>query len=310
MLCLGLGLAPAAYAQGAAPESAPPLFPGGGLVSYNSVFSTRGEMLAAPGVVPPTSRPTFAYDGELNFTWGFRPNFDFELFVPVVDNHFENRGGTGQPVLGGVSFGDLLILLKCRFYRRDSKRGTTQASFNLGPKLPTGSTSLPGANGVRLPASLQSGSGSTDVALGASWTYTGLFGVRRLVADEDFHALVRTTGTQSTRLGSNLSSRLWLSYRPYESKNISHEWFIGPSFTVLDAGDDRIAGARAIGSGGAVLLAGVTTYAGLGPGTHAWLALDWDAAHSTGVSFVPERRLVGFGITHQFRLGMLRKESK
>ena len=35
-------------AQGAAPETAPPLFPGGGLLSHNSIFTTRG-------VLPPSS---------------------------------------------------------------------------------------------------------------------------------------------------------------------------------------------------------------------------------------------------------------
>ena len=33
-----------ARAQGPAPETAPPLFPGGGLISYNSIFTTRGFM--------------------------------------------------------------------------------------------------------------------------------------------------------------------------------------------------------------------------------------------------------------------------
>ncbi len=44
-------------------------------------------------------------------------------------------------------------------------------------------------NGKRLPASLQPGSGSTDFFVAANWTYTGLFHLRRLVADEDFQSL-------------------------------------------------------------------------------------------------------------------------
>jgi len=34
--------APTVSGQGSAPETAPPLFPGGGLISYNSIFTTRG----------------------------------------------------------------------------------------------------------------------------------------------------------------------------------------------------------------------------------------------------------------------------
>ncbi len=48
------------------------------------------------------------------------------------------------------------------------------------------------------------------------------------MADEDFHALLRLEGTQATRLGSDIESRFWLSYRRMEAKDGSREWFIGP----------------------------------------------------------------------------------
>jgi hypothetical protein len=138
--------------------------------------------------------------------------------------------------------------------------------------------------------------------LAANWTYTGLFNLRRLVADEDFHSLVRSQGTQRTRVGDDIESRFWLSYRPYESKDVTREWFIGPVLTWVHSGDDGIAGVTQNGSGGDVLLAGVTTYVGLRPGMHVWLATDWDVAHSKGAQFMPVRRHVSFGITQQFRL--------
>jgi hypothetical protein len=50
------------------------------------------------------------------------------------------------------------------------------------------------------------------------------------------------------------------------------------------------------------LLAGVTTYVGVRPGTHIWLGMDWDVVHSTGATFMPVRRHFSFGITQQFRL--------
>ena len=109
-------------------------------------------------------------------------------------------------------------------------------------------------------------------------------------------------GTQQTRLGSDIESRFWLSYRPYESKNGAREWFIGPVLTWLHSQDDRIAGVTQGGSGGDLLLAGVTTYAGVRPGMHVWLGMDWDVAHSTGGLFMPVRRHISFGITQQFRL--------
>jgi hypothetical protein len=284
----------AGRAQGPAPETAPPLFPGGGLVSYSSIFTTRG----VPETLSVTARPTFSHQGEFNFTWGFRHDFDLTVLVPVVTNRFD----ASTIAVGGTGLGGALALAKYRFYRRDSERGTTQASLTVGPKIPTGRTSLRDMNGRLLPASLQTGSGSTDLFLAANWTYTGLFNVRRLVADEDFHSLLRSTGTQATRLGSDLESRFWLSYRPYESKNGFREWFIGPDLTWLHSGDDRVSGITQNGSGGDALLAGITTFAGVRPGMHLWLGMDWNVAHSKGATFNPVRRHISFGITQQFRM--------
>jgi hypothetical protein len=291
-----------ASAQGPAPETAPPLFPGGGLISYNSIFTTRGPILISSGNIPLTARPTFSHEGDFNFTWGFHRDLDLTVLVPVVTNHFAMPSANGNRVSGGTGLGDALLLVKYRFYRRDSKRGTTQASVTLGPKIPTGRTDLPDVRGHRLPASLQPGSGSTDFFVSANWTYTGLFNLRRLVADEDFHSLLCSHGTQKTRLGSDLESRFWLSYRPYESKNGAHEWFIGPVVTWLHSQDDCIATVTQSGSGGDALLAGITTYVGVRPGMHVWLGMDWDVAHSTGSMFMPVRRHISFGITRQFRL--------
>ena len=294
MLC-----ASRAGAQGPAPETAPPLFPGGGLVSYNSIFTTRGPMPGASGSIPVTAFPTFSHEGDINFTWGFHRDWDLTVLVPIITNRFDLPSASS---VGGTGVGDAMVLVKYRFYRRDSERGTTQASLTVGPKLPTGGTGLTEASGKRLPAGLQPGSGSTDLFLAANWTYTGLFNVRRLVADEDFHTLIRTQGTQATRLGTDVQSRFWLSYRPYESKDGAREWFIGPTLTWLHSQDDRVAGLTQSGSGGDVLLAGITTYAGLRPGLHLWLGMDWDLAHSTGMQFMPVHRHISFGITQQFRL--------
>jgi len=291
-----------ARAQGPAPETAPTLFPGGALVSYNSVFTTRGPIPDVTGSIPPTSRPTFSHDGIFNFTWGFYRNLDVNLVVPIVTNDFKMSGTSAAPTVGGTGLGDIMLLVKYRFLRRDSKRGTTQASVTIGPKFPSGATSLTDTRGNRLPASLQPGSGSTDLFLAGNFTYTGLFGLKRLVADEDFHAFWRSRGTQATRLGSDLESRFWLSYRPYESSNVGREWFIGPTLTWLHSQDDNIAGLTQKRSGGDALLAGVTTYFGVRPGTHLWFGMDWDAVHSAGGTFMPVRRHISFGITQQFRL--------
>jgi len=286
-------------AQGAAPETAPPLFPGGGLISYSSVLITR-QASGTSGNLLATARPTFSHEGTFNFTWGFHPDFDVTVLLPIVTNRFESAAVSRAT--GGTGLGDAMLLLKYRFFRRDSPRGTAQASITVGPKLPTGRTDLASANGTPLPAGLQPGSGSTDLFVAANWTYTGLFGLRRLVADEDFHSLLRSRGTQATRLGSEVECGFWLSYRPYEAKDGSREWFIGPVLTWQHFEDDLIAGVSQTGSAGDVLLSGITTYFGVRPGMHLRLGADWGSAHWSGAAFMPIRRHISFGITQQFRM--------
>jgi hypothetical protein len=292
----------AAQAQEPSPESAAPLFPGGALVSYGSNVTTPGLFAGSGGMIPLTARPTFSYQGDFAFTWGFFPNFDVEVTAPVITNHFAFSGAAEPPVVKGTGFGDTMVLVKYRFYRRDSSRGTTQLSVRFGPKLPTGRTDFRDESGALLPAGLQAGSGSTDFFAGANWTYTGVFNVRRLVADEDFHALFRTTGTQGTRLGDEVESRSWLSYRPYESQYASRDWFIGPEVIWLHSQNDRVKGVEQNGSGGDAVLAGVTTYVDARPGLDVWVGADWDVAHSSGIAYMPVRRSISFGITQQFRL--------
>jgi hypothetical protein len=124
-----------AGAQGPAPETAPPLFPGGGLISYNSVFTTRGVMSVIPGGIPVTARPTFSHEGDFNFTWGFYRDFDLTILIPIITNRFDR---TAAITLGGAGVGDAMVLTKYRFFRRDSARGTTQASVTFGPRFRRG----------------------------------------------------------------------------------------------------------------------------------------------------------------------------
>lgn len=290
-----------AWGQGPAPESAPTLFPGGVLLSYNSVLTRRGPVPNAESI-PMSARPLFSHEGDFIFKWGFRRNFDVSLVLPIITNQFQTSAIAGRTTLGGTGLGDVMLALKYRLYRRDSQRGTTQASVRFGPKLPSGMTNLSGANGMRLPAGLQPGSGSTDLVLGAAWTYTGLFNRKRLVADEDFRWLVRSEGTQATRLGHDFESRFWLSDRPYQSSDVGREWFIGPAITWKHVQEDRVAGITLKGTGGDILLVGVTNFVGVRAGTHIWFGIDWNVAHSNRTSFLPVRRHISFGITRQLQV--------
>src|SRR5207244_12021757 len=126
-----------------APPTPPPFFPGGGLISYNSAFTTRSPMPGISGGVPSTARPTFSHEADFNFTWGFYRDLDLTVVIPIITTRFDIADKT----VGGTSLGDSLVLVKDRFYRRDSPRGTTQASVTLGPKIPPERPLLEQANG-------------------------------------------------------------------------------------------------------------------------------------------------------------------
>ena len=297
MLLFLCGATPA-RAQGPAPETAPTLFPGGGLISYNSIFTTRGLMPGLSGNISETARPTFSHEGDINFTWGFYRNFDLTIVVPVVTNHFEMAHVL---TVGGTGLGDAMVLVKYRFYRRDSSRGTT------------------GFRDVR-----SENSNRPDALDRWKWNFAARESSARLRfhrffpgRELDVHRYFQCqasgsgrgfprdpahTGNAGHSAGKRSQSRFWLSYRPYESKDAAREWFVGPALTWLHSQDDRIVGVTQAQSGGDALLVGATTYVGVRPGMHLWLGMDWDAAHSTGALFMPVRRHISFGITQQFRL--------
>src|SRR4051812_5580935 len=92
-------------AQGPSPETAPPIFPGGAYISYNSVINARD------------SRP---HEGIINFSAGVRRDLQLSLQLAAVTSESNRQRQT--------RIGDTIIAMKYRFLRFDSARGTTQWS--------------------------------------------------------------------------------------------------------------------------------------------------------------------------------------
>lgn len=84
------------------------------------------------------------------------------LTVPYVDRHFETQGRH----FDAQGLGDVTILGKYRFYRRDLPLGRDQVAFLGGLELPAGSTEK--GPGIREAPPLQPGSGSIDTILGVA----------------------------------------------------------------------------------------------------------------------------------------------
>lgn len=297
--CLAL-MAPRAWAQGPTPETANTIFPGGGLVSYGADFISRRSPAGVISI-PPTIRPTFEVGQPVVFDWGIRRDIELMAATSVRTDRLDLPAPASPINAGGSGLGDSLVLLKYRFLRLDSERGTTQASITIGPRLPTGRTDLRDPSGALLPASVQPGSGSTDLFLNLSGTYTGLFHVKRLVADATVSYWRTTEGIERTRLGDSIDSRFYLPYRPYQSHSVGPEWWIGPSLTWQHMERDRIAGVRQADSGGDVLNLGGTTYFSPRPGLELWFGAEFAVAQQMNGIQDRLRRHISVGFSKQFQ---------
>ena len=294
-----LAMAVSGWAQGPTPETANTIFPGGGLASYGADFYFR-RAPAGISSIPPTILPTTGVSQPLQLSWGVRRDLEFTAMTSIETDHLKLGGPTPEIRAGGSGLGDSLLLVKYRFLRRDSERGTTQASVTAGPKLPSGRTDLRDGSGKLLPLTLQPGSGSTDWLLNSGGTYTGLFGVEKLVVDGTVDYLLRTEGAQHTRLGNSLHARLFLPYRPYESHSVGREWWIGPELVWEQEGYTRIGGKRQADSGGDVLSLGAATYFSPYQGLELWFGIDFAAAQRWNGTQDTVRRHVSVGISKQF----------
>jgi hypothetical protein len=182
----------------------------------------------------------------------------------------------------------------------DSERGTTQASVSVGPKLPTGGTDLKDVAGIPFPAEMQPGTGSTDLFTNANWTYTGLFNIKKLVADLSGDFLFRSSGTQQTKLGNTQNIRFWMSYRPYQQSSIGREWWIGPSISWQHSGYDTQWDTRIDRTGGRFLNIGATTYFSPAAGLILWVGGELPVAQNMNGAATEMKHRISFGITKQF----------
>ena len=103
--------------------------------------------------------------------YGFTPEWGVSLVVPWVDrNHSHIHNHRGQPILESWKFNDLGDIRLQGGYQRMLSSDPQRAAFAgvlAGVKLPTGKTDVTNGEGVQAERSLQPGTGTTDLILGA-----------------------------------------------------------------------------------------------------------------------------------------------
>lgn len=164
------------------------------------------------------------------------------LTVPYVNKHLETPTGT----FDASGLGDISLIGKYRFYRRDVPFGRDQAAFIGGLEFPSGSTSE--GPGLKAAPPLQLGSGGVDgivgVAAGTTRSWYSIEGaVQGKINSEakDFH------------FGNVLLYDLYLAYQTYPGwPTPPAQLNLSVEFNGRTSGDNSVDGIN-VNTGGTVL---------------------------------------------------------
>lgn len=176
------------------------------------------------------------------FSYALITDATVTLTVPYINKHFETPTSTFK----ASGIGDISLIGKYRFYRRDVPFGRDQAAFIGGLEFPSGSTSE--GPGIKAAPPLQLGSGGVDgivgVAAGTTRSWYSIEGaVQGKINSEakDFH------------FGNALLYDLYLAYQTYPG------WPTPPAqlnfsveFNGRTVADNKVEG-RTLNTGGTVL---------------------------------------------------------
>jgi len=195
LLILGLALLPArvlaAPIFGASPRTQ--FFLGTALRSFGQFQKSSGggnelKVWTAPAI----------------FSYALATDASLTLTVPYVNKHFETPTGT----FNASGIGDITLLGKYTFYRRDLPFGRDQAAFIGGLELPSGSTSK--GPGLKDAPDLQLGSGGVDgivgIAAGTTRSWYSIEGAVRGKINSE---------AEDFKFGNVLLYDLYLAYQTY-----------------------------------------------------------------------------------------------
>jgi len=176
------------------------------------------------------------------FSYALITDATLTLNVPYVNKHFETPTGT----FDASGIGDISLVGKYRFYRRDLPFGRDQFAFIGGLEFPSGSTSK--GPGIKAAPALQLGSGGVDgivgVAAGTTRSWYSIEGALQGKINSE---------AKDFKFGNVLLYDLYLAYQTYP------EWPTPPAqlnFSVEFNGrtfaDNEVEG-RDLNTGGTVL---------------------------------------------------------
>jgi hypothetical protein len=176
------------------------------------------------------------------FSYALITDATLTLTVPYVNKQFETP--TGRFNASGI--GDISLVGKYRFYRRDLPFGRDQFAFVGGLEFPSGSTSE--GPGLKAAPPLQLGSGGVDgivgVAAGTTRSWYSIEGSLRAKINSE---------AKDFRFGNALLYDLYLAYQTYpEWPTPPAQLNFGVEFNGRTVADNEVEG-RTVDTGGTVL---------------------------------------------------------
>ena len=181
----------------------------------------------------------------MNLVLGISRRFTVRVGVPIVSKNLD-RGGT-LTSLSASGLGDVALLGKYRFFQRTGRGETTEASLLFGLELPTGRDDARD-EGIRLPAPLQPGSGSTDPILGGAFSRVD----GRWLLNADLIAKFNTEANDY-RFGNVLRADLGCQWRAHPIRYRSFDQFtlnVLAELNAVWAARDHSGGSPVANSGG------------------------------------------------------------
>lgn len=243
-LSLHLGAAPAAWAQSGGIEifAGETLFAEGTRVSLTGLQEVKGTLRSGSHRVnDPLNRKTIQNRTVLGLDHGVAQQLTLSALLPWV----QHRGHTIAGNVRSEGAGDAAVLAKWRFFAWYAEQQALSMSLVAGTEAPTGETHAQD-NGVRLPPSLQPGSGAWNPfgALVATWDH-GLFRTDGLLLHKR-----NGRGDQHKQVGDLTVVGLDVGYR------FLHTQYPGPTASAKaglqwrHSDQDRVSGNTVSSSGG------------------------------------------------------------
>lgn len=181
--------------------------------TFFRVVSKSGLRMGRESMEDPLDRSVIVLANPVAIPFAVTNHLIQILVVPIMRKQLTMLQNGMEQETSNTGLSDITLNLKYALWQRDAMNETTRLAVFAGVKFPTGSTDKTDASGNLLPISLQLGTGSWDVPLGAAFVRSkGHFG---LTINAFYHL---KTEHEAVDFGDQFNYDLAIGYRLYPAE--------------------------------------------------------------------------------------------